>query len=153
MRRAVIAFAAASAFFVASCSDDGEGSGYDTRPHVLNIPRGVTRVEVRAPDGRVLKQLDDSDGIRRILDFLQAHREGWRYSDSGFPTPPLELFFYSGDQRLGRFGVSCGWDFETDLASKDDGVLRGIEAPEKDRHILLELLGMSDFHFEGEGCP
>ena len=153
MRHAIIALFAASALLIASCSDDGESSGYDTRPHVLKVPQGVTRVEVRAPDGRALKQIDGSDDIRRILDFLQAHRKGWRYSDSGFPTPPLEFFFYSGDQRLGRFGISCAWYFETDLASKDDFVLRGLDAPEQDRRALLGVLGMSDFRFEGEACP
>ena len=152
MRRAI---AAVLAFLVVSCSDEGDGdsSASEQGARTLKVPTGVTRVNVQAPNGRVLKQVDGSDDIRRILDFLQAHREGWRYSDSGFPTPPLELFFYCGDQRLGHFGISCAWYFESDLASEDHFTQRGVEAPEKDRHIFLELLGMSDFRFEGESCP
>jgi hypothetical protein len=153
MRRAIAPRAAALVFLLAGCSDDGESPGYDTRPRTLIVPTNVTRVVIQAPDCRVLKQIDDSSVVQRILGFLRTHREGWRYSDSGFPTPPLELFFYSGDQRLGRFGISCAWYFESDLASKDDSVLRGIDAPDQDRRAFLAVLGMADFHFEGEGCP
>ncbi len=112
MRHAITPCAAALAFLVTGCSDDGESSGHEQGPRTLIVPTVVTRVVVQAPDGRVLKRIDGSGEIQRILGFLQTHREGWRYSDSGFPTPPLELFFYSGDQRLGRFGISCAWYFE-----------------------------------------
>jgi hypothetical protein len=153
MRHAIALCAAALAFLVTGCSDDGESSGHEQGPRTLIVPTVVTRVVVQAPDGRVLKRIDGSGEIQRILGFLQTHREGWRYSDSGFPTPPLELLFYSGDQRLGRFGISCAWYFESDLASEDHFTLRGIDAPDRDRQSLLDLLGMSDFHFEGEACP
>jgi hypothetical protein len=119
----------------------------------LKIPTNVTRIVVQASDGRVLKQIDSPGGIQRILGFLEAHRKGWRYSDSGFPTPPLELFFYSGDHRLGRFGISCAWYFESDLASEDSVTLRGIDAPYQDVQAFLDLLGMPHFHLEGERCP
>jgi hypothetical protein len=155
MRHAIAAFAAAVSFILTSCSDDGESPPLTREwSRTLEIPRNVTRIDVHTGyDGPVSKRIDSSADIQRILGFLDAHRRGWRYSDSGFPTPRLELFFYSGDQRLGRFGISCACYLESDLASEDHFSLRGIDAPDQDRHVLLDLLGMPDFHFEGEGCP
>jgi hypothetical protein len=122
------------------------------RVETLKVPTNVTRIEVQALDHRVLKQFASSADVQRILRFLESHRKGWRYSESGFPTPPLELFFYAGDERIGRFGISCGYYFESDFASEDHFTLRGIDAPPQQVHAFLDLLGMPDFHFEGEGC-
>jgi hypothetical protein len=153
MRAQLAAGVAAILAFSGCGPDDGELAPPNP-PRLLTVPTNVTRIDVhKGYDGPMLKQIDSSPDIQRIVDFLASHRNGWRYSDSGFPTPPVELFFYSGDQRLGRFGISCAWYFESDLASENHFTLRGIDAPEQDRHALLALLGMPDFHFEGEGCP
>jgi hypothetical protein len=154
MRPATVAFAATLAFILTGCSDDGDGesSAAEQGPRTLKAPTDVTRVDIQSPDGRVLKRADSSADIQRILGFLESHRAGWLYSHSGFPTPPLKLFFYKADRCLGHFGVSCGFYFETDLASEDSVTLRGIDASSQDVGAFLAVVGMPDFHFEGEGC-
>src|SRR5213079_1406688 len=100
--------------------------------------------------GRLLKQVDRPADIARIVAFLASHRAGWKYSNMGSPTPPVELLFYSGEKRLGRFGAgryrsdcrdpSPGY-FETDLAS--DGTLHG--ETEADLSAFLNALDMPGY--------
>lgn len=152
--RAQLAAAAIAILFLSACDSENGELAEPNPPKTLKPPSDVTRIDVHTGDDRgVHKGIESPTDIQRIVDFLASHREGWLYSDSGFPSPPLELFFYSGDQPAGRFGISCAWYFESDLASEDHVTLRGIKAPEKDRQIFLDLLGMPDFRFVGESCP
>jgi hypothetical protein len=124
-------------------------------PSTLTLPTDTTRIDVTAPDGRVLKQITSSNDIQRVLGFLASHQRHWEYSNTGFPTPPLELFFYRGDQRLGRFGPSCDggtWFFESDLASKDRFTLYGIPVSNEDVRAFIALVGMADYPLKTEGC-
>jgi hypothetical protein len=133
--------------FATGCSDD--------RVRTLTVPSGVTRINVQTGDGRVLKQIDSSTDIQRVLEFLASRPRHWEYSDSGFPTPPLEIFFYHAEERLGRFGASCNggiWFFESDLASKDRFTLYGIRASDEDVRAFIALIGMADYPLKTEGC-
>jgi hypothetical protein len=108
----------------------------------------------------VLKHLNTSADIQRVLNFLASHRSGWRYSESGYPTPPLELFFYRGDQRIGRFGAGLyradcrdpapGY-FESDLSQELYG-LGGIGASEDDLKAFLGLVGMPEYSLATDDC-
>ena len=129
-------------------------------PVSLPIPTNVTRIDVKSSDGRVLKQLDSSADIQRVLGFLRSHRSGWRYSESGYPTPSLELFFYRGDQLIGRFGAcrirtdcgisAAGW-FESDLSHELYG-LGGILASAEDLEAFLRLVGMPEYSLAIDEC-
>jgi hypothetical protein len=104
--RAQLAAAAATILVVSGCDPEDGELAPPNAPKTLTLPTYVTRIDVHTKyDEEILKRIDSSTDIQRVLDFLASHREGWLYSDSGFPTPPLELSFYSGDQRLGRFGI------------------------------------------------
>jgi hypothetical protein len=140
--------------------DDGEPAP-PSPPRALVLPTNVTRIDVNAPDGRVLKQVDSPSDIARIVAFLASHRSGWKYSNTGFPTPPVELFFYSGDKRLGRFGAgryradcrdySPGY-FQSDLALSGELPLHGIGASEADLRAFLTLLGIPDYSLDTDDC-
>lgn len=130
-------------------------------PHTLRVPTNITRIDVQAPDGRVLKRIDSSGAIQRVISFLLSRRKQWRYTDMGFPTPPLELLFYRGDQRLGRFGAGryradCrdptpGY-FESDLPRDGQLPLYDIGASEDDLHAFLALIGMPEYSLDTNDC-
>jgi hypothetical protein len=130
-------------------------------PRNLTLPLDVTRIDVTAPDGRVLKQVVSSAEIQRVVAFLASHRHHGEYSNTGFPTPPLELFFYRGDQRLGRFGAgryradcrdpSPGY-FESDLPLNGQLPLYGIGASEDDLRAFLALVGMPEYPLDTNDC-
>ena len=111
--------------------------------------------------GRVLKQVVSSSEIERVVAFRASHRQHWEYSNTGFPTPPLELFFYRGDQRLGRFGAgryrtdcrdpSPGY-FESDLLLNGQLPLYGIGASEDDLRAFLALVGMPEYSLDTNDC-
>ena len=160
MRVRFLVAAIAMAIFPSCSPDDGEPAPPST-PRTLTLPANVTRIDVAAPDGRVLKQLDSPSDIARVVAFLASHRSGWKYSNTGFPTPPVELFFYSGDKRLGRFGAgryradcrdySPGY-FESDLALNGELPLHGIGASEADLSAFLALLGIADYSLDTDDC-
>jgi hypothetical protein len=131
-------------------------TGCSDRVRTLTIPPGVTRIDVHAGyDGPMIKRIDSSADTQRVLAFLAKHRKHWEYSDSGFATPSLEIYFYRGDERLGRFGASCDggtWFFESELTSKDRFTLRGIRASDEDVRAFIALIGMADYPLKTEGC-
>lgn len=129
-------------------------------PVSLPVPTDITRIDVTSGDGRVLKQFKTSADIQRILNFLTSHRSGWRYSESGYPTPPVELFFYAGDKRMGTFGagryradcrVPAPGFFESDLSQELYGI-GGIGASEDDLKAFLDLLGMPEYSLATDDC-
>jgi hypothetical protein len=159
--RVPFAVAAISMVIFSGCGpEDGEPAP-PAPPRTLTSPTNVTRVDVSAPDGRMLKQIGSRPEIERILAFLASHRSGWKYSNVGFPTPPVELFFYSGDHRLGRFGAgryradcrdpSPGY-FESDLALNGQLPLHGIGASEADLNAFLVLLGIPEYSLDTNDC-
>ena len=123
--------------------------GCSDRGRTLTIPPGVTRIDVHSGyDSPMIKRIDSSADIQRVLAFLANHRKHWVYSDSGLATPSVEIYFYRGDERLGRFGASYNagvWYFESDLASKDHFTLRGIRASDDEVRAFIALIGMPDF--------
>ena len=137
----------------------GEELERDVR--TLRVPTNVSRIEVHAPDGRMLKQIVSSGEIQRVLAFLESHRKHWEYSNTGFPTPPLELLFYRLDQRLGqlgagRYGAAChrsvpGY-FESDLPRNGQPPLYGIEVSDDDLHAFLALVGLPEYSLDVESC-
>src|SRR5262249_24218649 len=131
-------------------------------PVSLPLPTNITRVDVTGSDGHVLKQINTSADIQRVLNFLASHRSGWRYSESGYPTPPLELLFYRGDQRAGRFGAgryradcrvpAAPGYFESDLPSPPLYGIGGIGASEDDLKAFLCLVGMPEYSLDTNDC-
>src|SRR5690242_11020488 len=88
--RAQLAAAAATILVFSGCDPEDGELAPPNPPKTLTLPTNVTRIDVHTGyDGEILKRIDSSTDIQRVLDFLASHREGWLYSDSGFPTPPL----------------------------------------------------------------
>jgi hypothetical protein len=145
---------------LSACDPEGEVMPPSV-PRTLTLPTNVTRIDVLAPDAHVLKQIDAPTDIARVLSFLAMHRAGWKASHMGFPTPPVELFFHRGDQRLGRFGAglyrsdcrdtSPGY-FQSDLALDGQLPLHGIGASETDLKAFLTLVGLPDDSLETNDC-
>jgi hypothetical protein len=158
MRFAVLAFAMTT---LAACGPEEGEQAPPSVPKTLTLPTDVTRIDVTTPDGRVLNQVVSSAEIQHVLGFLASHRKHWEYSNEGFPTPPLELFFYRGDQRLGRFGAgryradcrdpSPGY-FQSDLPLNGQLPLYGIGASEDDLRAFLAVIGMPEYSLDTNDC-
>ena len=85
---------------------------------------GITRIDVRTRlSGRdtTIESIANPDSIARVIDFVNARREGWEVPWSGVPVPVTIAEFYRGREFLGHVGAGAMF-FETqrrdDFASR-----------------------------------
>jgi hypothetical protein len=108
------------------------------RGHTVAQLSKVTRVEITDRNTRVLKRIEDTGEISRIVNFVDHHREGWTTPLADIPIPRVHADFYDGAAFLAGFGVGRGF-FETHR----DGMFLSKSASESDQKRFLELIGLS----------
>jgi hypothetical protein len=108
------------------------------RAHTVAQLSKVTRVEIVDRDTRVLKRIEDTGEIFRIVSFVNYQRKGWTVPEGEIPIPRVHADLYDGPTMLAGFGVGRGF-FETHR----NGVFLSKTASESDQKKFLELIGLS----------
>ena len=105
----------------------------------------VTRIEVKAwPDGKQVRMIDDPTEVRRVVGFVDEHGRGWggRADWAGVPGPQVAVYFYSGSQFKGQFGVGPGF-FEC----QREGEFASKRCEGQQERRFLELVGLPGYEF------
>jgi hypothetical protein len=97
----------------------------------------VTRIEVTDRMSRPIKTIRDEKSIAKIVEFVDANRDGWITPFGGVPVPRIVANFYDGDEFKGHFGVGASF-FET----QRKGEFTSKNASEADRRTFLGLIGL-----------
>jgi hypothetical protein len=102
----------------------------------------ITRVEVIDLSGKTLRTIDDPEEVRRLVEFVDGHRHGWKWDSGwfGIPVPQLTADFYNGSKFQGHFGVGPGF-FECQRVG--DFASKGCWPRQEQR--FLELVGLPDY--------
>jgi hypothetical protein len=108
------------------------------RAHTVTQLSKVTRVEIVDRDTRVLKRIEDTGEIFRIVSFVNYQSKGWTVPEGEIPIPRVHADLYDGPTMLAGFGVGRGF-FETHR----NGVFLSKTASESDQKKFLELIGLS----------
>jgi hypothetical protein len=111
--------------------------------------KSVTRIEIRAEQNSLIREITSPDHISRILSFVNQRRTGWKAPWYGVPVPSVVANFYDGDLFKGHFGVGRGF-FETQRGngfnSKSEEAEDGFyskSATRKELDDFIVLIGVS----------
>jgi hypothetical protein len=101
--------------------------------------RSADRVRVRDNGDHELRSITDRATVAALVQFAEAHADGWGVPWYGAPVARIYAQFYEGDHFINDLGVGGDW-----IGTQHKGFFYSRSVSDSDRADVMKLLDVPD---------